>query len=71
MKRKDWIIKYSLEFVIIVVGITTFWLNEVSINNQNNKERIKVLNSLLMKLKSITKYCSEEENQIGKMIFQF
>ena len=44
MKRKDWIIKYSLEFVIIVLGITaSFWLNEVSINNQNNKERIKIL----------------------------
>ena len=43
MKRKDWIIKYSLEFVIIVLGISVpFWLNQVSINNQNNEERIKV-----------------------------
>ena len=63
MKRKDWIIKYSLEFVIIVLGITaSFWLNEVSISNQNNKERIKVLNSLLDETKAITKYCSERKS---------
>ena len=62
MKRKDWIIKYSLEFVIIVLGITaSFWLNEVSINNQNNKERIKVLNSLLDETKAIKEYCSERK----------
>ena len=62
MKRKDWIIKYSLEFVIIVLGITaSFWLNQVSINNQNNEERIKVLNSLLDETKAIKEYCSERK----------
>ena len=62
MKRKDWIIKYSLEFVIIVLGISaSFWLNQVSINNQNNEERIKVLNSLLDETKAIKEYCSERK----------
>ena len=47
MKRKDWFIKYSLEFIVIVLGISvSFWLNQVSTNKQNNNERIKVLNSL-------------------------
>ena len=62
MKRKDWIIKYSLEFVIIVLGISaSFWLNQVSINSQNNEERIKVLNSLLDETKAIKEYCSERK----------
>ena len=62
MKRKDWIIKYSLEFVIIVLCISaSFWLNQVSINNQNNEERIKVLNSLLDETKAIKEYCSERK----------
>ena len=46
---KKYLIKYSIEFVVIILGITvSFWLNELSIDNQNEKERIKVLNSLQM-----------------------
>ena len=44
---KKYIIKYSFEFVVIVLGISvSFWLNELSIDNQNEVERVKVLNSL-------------------------
>jgi len=62
MKRKDWAIKYSLEFIVIVLGITvSFWLNQVSTNNQNKKERIKVLNSLKVEIKEINDYCDERK----------
>ena len=45
--KKKYLIKYSFEFVVIVIGISvSFWLNEISIGNQNEEERIKVLNSL-------------------------
>ena len=46
---KKYIIKYSFEFVVIVLGISvSFWLNELSIDTQNEVERVKVLNSLKM-----------------------
>jgi len=62
MKRKDWFIKYSLEFIVIVLGISvSFWLNQVSANNQNNNERIKVLNSLQNEAKDINDYCVERK----------
>ena len=57
MKRKDWFIKYSLEFIVIVLGISvSFWLNQVSTNKQNNNERIKILNSLQKEAKEINDY---------------
>jgi len=49
--KKKYIIKYSFEFIVIVLGISiSFWLNELSIDNQNEKERIKVLTSLQMEI---------------------
>ena len=62
MKRKDWFIKYSLEFIVIVLGISvSFWLNQVSTNKQNNNERIKVLNNLQIEAKEINDYCAERK----------
>ncbi|MAU35742.1 MAG: hypothetical protein CMD14_00010 [Flavobacteriales bacterium] len=62
MKRKDWFIKYSLEFIVIVLGISvSFWLNQVSTNKQNNNERIKVLNSLQKEAEEINDYCAERK----------
>ena len=62
MKRKDWFIKYSLEFIVIVLGISvSFWINQVSTNKQNNNERIKVLTSLQKEVKEINDYCAERK----------
>ena len=62
MKRKDWFIKYSLEFIVIVLGISvSFWINQVSTNKQNNNERIKVLTSLQKEVKEINVYCAERK----------
>ena len=60
--KKKYIIKYSFEFVVIVLGITvSFWLNELSIDNQNEQERIKVLTSLQMEINEIRNYCDERK----------
>ena len=62
MIKKKYIIKYSFEFVVIVLGISvSFWLNELSIDNQNEGERIKVLNSLKMEINEIRDYTYERE----------
>ena len=59
---KKYIIKYSFEFVVIVLGISvSFWLNEISIDNQNEGERVKVLNSLKMEIQEIRNYTNERE----------
>ena len=59
---KKYIIKYSFEFVVIVLGISvSFWLNELSIDNQNELERVKVLNSLKMEIQEIRNYTDERE----------
>ena len=60
--KKRYLIKYSFEFVVIVIGISvSFWLNELSIDNQNELERIKVLNSLKMEINEIRDYTFERE----------
>ncbi len=58
--KKKYIIRYSFEFVVIVLGISvSFWLNQISINNQNEVERVKVLNSLRIEASEIKNYCDE------------
>lgn len=62
MGKRKLYVKYTLDFVILVMGISvSFWLNQVSISNQNNKERIKVLNSLNEEAIEIKNYCVERK----------
>ena len=71
MEKRKLFFKYTLDFVILVMGISvSFWLNQVSISNQNNKERIKVLNSLYEESKEIKNYCVEEKKN-WQMILQY
>ena len=59
MTKKKFI-KYLLEFVIIVLGITvSFWLNEFSIKNIEKQERIKVLANIETEVVEMNKYCNE------------
>ena len=54
MKLKDLAIKYSLEFFVIVLGISvSFWLNQISVEQTQEQERIKVLQSLHAELDEI------------------
>ena len=55
---KNILAKGVIEFLAVLLGITvSFWLNELSIDNQNEKERIKVLTSLQMEINEIKYYC--------------
>ncbi len=64
--KKKYLIKYSFEFVVIVLGISvSFWLNELSIDNQNERERIKVLTSLQMEINEIKNYCEVRKQTWG------
>ena len=54
---KKYLIKYSIEFLVIILGITvSFQLSEITIDNQDEKERIKVLNSLQMENNETREY---------------
>ena len=54
---KKYLIKYSLEFLVIVMGISvSFWLNEISVEKNENRERLKVLNNIKTEIKDIQKY---------------
>ena len=66
---KKYTIKYSIEFVVIILGITvSFWLNELSIANQDEKERLKVLSSLKLEINEIKFYCDEKKQTWGNDI---
>ena len=59
-KAKKYIFKYSLEFLVIVMGISvSFWLNEMSVEKNENRERLKVLNNIKTEIKEIQKYTSD------------
>ena len=59
---KNYTIKYTIEFIVIILGITvSFWFNELSISNQDEKERIKVLSSLKLEINEIKFYCDEKK----------
>ncbi len=63
---KNYGIKYSIEFVVIILGITvSFWFNELSIASQDEKERIKVLSSLQLEISEIQFYCDEKKQTWG------
>jgi hypothetical protein len=63
MKLKDLAVKYSLEFLVIVLGISvSFWLNQIAVERVEEQERIKVLQSLHAELDEIDKYCRERKD---------
>ena len=56
-KLKKYILKYTLEFLVIVLVISiSFWLNELSVEKNENRERLKVLNNIKTEIKDIRKY---------------
>lgn len=69
MNKKELLVKYSLEFLVIVLGISvSFWLSQISKNNYIQKERIKVLNSLKEEVSEIKDYCLERKKNWQKDI---
>ena len=59
-KAKKYLLKYSLEFLVIVMGISvSFWLNQVSVEKNENKERVKILTQLKTEIEDIKKYTND------------
>ena len=64
---KEYFIKYTIEIIVIIFSITvSIWLNDKSIENQNERERIKILSSLQMEINEIKFYCNEKKANMGK-----
>ena len=60
-------LKYLIEFVVIVSGITaSFWVEEYRESLQNIEEKLKVLNSLKIELDEIDLYCQERKAAFKK-----
>ena len=54
LDMNKFVAKGVIEFLAVLLGITaSFWLNELSIDNQNEKERKKVLKSLQIEINEI------------------
>jgi len=61
--KKKIILKFGLEIVAIVVGISaSFGLNEISVNKENKIQKNRVLNNILIEVGDIEKYCDERFN---------
>jgi len=59
---RKYLIKYSIEFIVIILGITvSFWLNEFSLSSQNENERVKVLIGLQSEINEIRNYCTQRK----------
>ena len=57
---RKYLIKYLLESIVIITGISvSFWINQVSIDNDIKNERLRVLNSLFLEVQEIENYSNE------------
>lgn len=57
---KKYLIKYSIEFLVIVLGISiSFWLNQITIDREIKQQRSKLLNNLIIEVDEIEKYCND------------
>ena len=69
LDMNKFIAKGIIEFLAVLLGITaSFWLNELSIDNQNERQRKKVLKSLQMEINEIKLYCDERKRTWRKDI---
>lgn len=59
IKRKVFL-KLGLEIIAIVIGISaSFWIGEISTNRDNEIQKNRVLNSILIESNEIKNYCDE------------
>jgi len=57
---RKYLIKYLLESIVIITGISvSFWINQVSIDNDIKNERLRVLNNLFFEVQEIENYSNE------------
>jgi len=57
---KKYLVKYSLEFLVIVLGISiSFWLNQITVEGEIKQQRSRLLENLLLEVEEIEKYCAD------------
>ena len=67
MSRSNSILKYFIEFTVIVLGVSaSFWVEEYRENLQNKEERFKVLNNLKIELDEIDIFSLERKLMFNK-----
>jgi hypothetical protein len=60
LNMRKYLIKYLLESIVIITGISvSFWINQVSIDNDIKNERLRVLNNLFFEVQEIENYSNE------------
>lgn len=65
MKFKKYIIKYSFEFVVIVIGISfSFWIDEWNMNRTNKVQHLEDLKAVLNDLENDSIMYSNIQNQL-------
>ena len=63
MSKYKILIKYTIEFIVIVSGVSASFLGEEYREGlQNENERIKALNNIKIELDEIDTYCEERKN---------
>ena len=67
MKTQKTFLRYFVEFIVILSGVSaSFWVEEYRESLQNEEEMYKVLNNLKMELDEIDTYCKEREIVFNK-----
>lgn len=67
MKTQKNLLRYFVEFIVILSGVSaSFWVEEYRESLQNDEEMYKVLNNLKMELDEIDTYCKEREIVFNK-----
>ncbi len=62
---KKFLIKYSLEFIVIVLGITiSYWINNIQIKNQESYKEKVLLNSILSDIEQIETYINNRKKTL-------
>ena len=69
MSKYKTLIKYTIEFIVIVAGVSASFLGEEYREGlQNETERIKALSNIKIELDEINTYCEERRNNYVKDI---
>ena len=67
MSKNKTLIKYTIEFIVIVAGVSASFLGEEYREGlQNETERIKALSNIKIELDEINTYCEERRNNYVK-----
>ena len=67
MPRSNSILKYFIEFTVIVLGVSaSFWVEEYREKLQNKEEKFKVLNNLKIELDEIDVFSLERKLMFTK-----